>query len=177
MVWCMIMSAGFAISAPAACGSSATPKSGSTRTISASSGSSAFMPPRGMGCSTARGWPPASRPAPGSANCRASECGWNWSSCWWRRMRRHQQLDQFHPHSLARQLAEPGAGRDAGGQPRAVEQPMPLGGMKAEEPEDAEIVLVDPLFGVADEPHAAGADIAKPADIIMHHTIGAHREC
>ena len=62
-----------------------------------------------------------------------------------RRVPREQQLEQFHPHTLARQLLETGTLGDAGGKPRGIGQPMAIGGMEAEEAQDAQVVLGDAL--------------------------------
>ncbi len=48
--------------------------------------------------------------------------------------------------------------------------------MNAEEPEDAQIVLGDPLVRVADEAHAPGGNIVKPADVIVHDAGGVDRQ-
>ncbi len=42
-----------------------------------------------------------------------------------RRVPRQQQLEQFHPHPLARQLCETGTLGDAGGKPRNIGNPWP----------------------------------------------------
>ena len=93
-----------------------------------------------------------------------------------RRVPRQQQLEQFHPHPLARQLREAGALGDAGGKPRGIGQPMAVSGMEAEEAQDAQIILGDALSRVADEAHAARFEIGKAADVIVHDAVGGHRK-
>ena len=48
--------------------------------------------------------------------------------------------------------------------------------MNAEKAEDAKIVFGDALIGIADEAHAPGRDIVKPADMVMHHAFGVDRK-
>ena len=63
-----------------------------------------------------------------------------------RRVPRQQQLEQLHAHALARQLLEAGARGDAGGKPRGIGQPVAIGGVEAEEAQDAQIILGDALL-------------------------------
>ena len=91
-------------------------------------------------------------------------------------MPRQQQLEQLHPHPLARQLGEPRARGDAGGKPRGVGQPVAIGGVEAEEAQDAQIILGDALCRVADEAHAARFEVGEAADIVVHDAVGAGRE-
>ena len=44
--------------------------------------------------------------------------------------------------------------------------------MHAEKTQDAQIILGDALAGIADEAHAAGFDIRKPADVVVHDAFG-----
>ncbi len=89
-----------------------------------------------------------------------------------RRVPRQQQLEQFHPHPLARQLRETGTRGDAGGKPRGIGQPMAIGGVEAEEAQDAQIILGDAFLRLADEAHAPRFEIGKPADVIVHDAVG-----
>jgi hypothetical protein len=87
-------------------------------------------PPRPWPCSQSReiGNRPAPLPAgriPPSPRARASRAA--------------SRSLSTHPHPLARQLTEPGASRDAGGEPSRIGQPMPISGVKAEEAKDAEV--------------------------------------
>ena len=43
--------------------------------------------------------------------------------------------------------------------------------MKAEEAQDAQIILRDPLSRIADEAHAPRRDVGEAADIIVHHAV------
>ena len=90
-----------------------------------------------------------------------------------RRVPRQQQLEQFHPHPLARQLLETGARGDAGGKPRGIGQPVAIGGVEAEEAQDAQIILGDAFCRVADEAHAPRFEVRNAADIIVHDAVGA----
>jgi len=53
---------------------------------------------------------------------------------------------------------------------------MPIGGVKAEEAQDAQIIFLNALHGLADEADAPGLDVGKAADIIVHQTIGGQRK-
>ena len=59
------------------------------------------------------------------------------------RMRGEQELDQLHADALARQLLEAGAAGDAGGDARRIGRAVAIGGVEAEEAQDAQIVLGD----------------------------------
>ena len=87
-------------------------------------------------------------------------------------MPREQQLEQFHPHPLARQLREAGAPGDAGGKPGGIGRALAIGGVEAEEAQDAQIILGDALARLADEAHAPRREIGEPADVIVHGAIG-----
>ena len=87
-------------------------------------------------------------------------------------MRREQKLQQFHPHPLARQHFEPGARADAGVQAGGIRRAFAVIGVKAKEPQDAQIIFGDTLLGLADEPHLARRDIGKAADIVVNLAIG-----
>ena len=89
-----------------------------------------------------------------------------------RRVPRQQELEQFHPHPLARQLPETRARGDAGGKPRGIGQSVAIGGMETEEAQDAQIILGDAFSRVADEAHAPRFEIREPADIIVHDAVG-----
>jgi hypothetical protein len=75
------------------------------------------------------------------------------------RQRRHgvsgdQQLEHLHPHPLARQPVEMRARCNAGGEPGRIGRAVAIGGMEAEEPQDAQMVLGDARRRRADEAHA-----------------------
>ena len=48
--------------------------------------------------------------------------------------------------------------------------------MKAEEAQDAQIILGDAGRGIADEAHAARVQIGKAADIVVHRAVARHRQ-
>ena len=54
--------------------------------------------------------------------------------------------------------------------------PVAIGGMEAEEAQDAQIVLGDARAGIADEAHAARFEIGKPADVVVHRAVGIDRQ-
>ena len=72
----------------------------------------------------------------------------------------------------ADRLESPARPVDAGEIAGAVGLALPVGGMDAEEAQDAQIILGDALAGVADEAHASGFDIGQPADMVMHDAAG-----
>ncbi len=88
-------------------------------------------------------------------------------------MPRDQELHQLHADALARQMVETGAAGDAGGKAVRIGRALPVRRVKAEEAQDAQIVLGDALPRIADEAHAARAQIGEPADIVMHRAVGA----
>ena len=67
------------------------------------------------------------------------------------------------------------AGADAGEIAGAIGFARAEGGVDAEKPEDAQVVLGDALVRVADEAHALGGDVLKPADMIVHDAGGVDR--
>jgi hypothetical protein len=60
----------------------------------------------------------------------------------------------------------------SGGIGRAVA----VASVKAEEPQDAQIVFDNPLPRIADETHAARGNVGKPADIVVNLAVGRHRQ-
>ena len=54
--------------------------------------------------------------------------------------------------------------------------PDAIGGVNAEEPQDAQIVLGNAKIGIADEAHASCRDIRQAPDVIMHDAIGVDRQ-
>ena len=89
-----------------------------------------------------------------------------------RRVPRQQELEQFHPHPLARQLFEARARGDAGVQARGIGRAVAIGGVEAEEAQDAQIILGDARSRLADEAHAPRVEIGEPADIVVHGAVG-----
>src|SRR6478735_2257176 len=74
------------------------------------------------------------------------------------RERRHgvpgeEELEHLDAHALARQLIEAGARRDARGEPLRVRSALAIGGVEAEEAQDAQIVLGDARCRLANEAH------------------------
>ena len=88
----------------------------------------------------------------------------------------HEQLDQLHADALARQAVEPGTAVDAGGDPLRVGRALAVGGVEAEEPQDAQVVLGDARGGIADEAHAPRLDVGEPADIIVDRAVARRRQ-
>ena len=72
----------------------------------------------------------------------------------------------------AERLDKSGAPVDAGEISGTVGLTRAVGGMHAEEAQDAQIILGDALAGIADEAHALGFDIGKPADMVVHDAAG-----
>ena len=92
-------------------------------------------------------------------------------------MGRDQQLHHLHAHAFARQLGEAVAAGDAGGEACGVGMIAgAVGGMKAEEAQDAQIVFRDALGRIADEAHAPRRQIGKPADIIVDRAVAGGRQ-
>ena len=89
---------------------------------------------------------------------------------------RDHQLQHFHAHAFGGKRGEAGAAGNAGEISGAIRFARAIGGMNAEEPEDAQVILGDARGGIADEAHAPGADIIQSADVIMHHAIGIDRQ-
>ena len=73
-------------------------------------------------------------------------------------------------------VGEPAARGDAGEISGAIGLALAIGGVNAEEPQDAQIILGDPPVGVADEAHPPCRDIGKPADVVMHDALGVDRQ-
>ncbi len=76
----------------------------------------------------------------------------------------------------ADRLDKSGAPGDAGEISGAVGLVRAVGGMHAEEAQDAQIILGDALAGVADEAHAPSFDIGEPADMVVHDAAGIDRQ-
>ena len=73
---------------------------------------------------------------------------------------------------LARPARAPMQARVSG----AIGLARAVGGVNAEEAQDAQIILGDALAGVADEAHAPGGDIGQPADMVVHDAVGVDRQ-
>ena len=71
------------------------------------------------------------------------------------------KLHQLHADALARQVIETGAAGDAGSKTFRVRRALPVCRVKAEEAQDAQIVLRDTPSGIADEADAALMQIAS----------------
>ena len=92
-------------------------------------------------------------------------------------MRRHQELHHLHAHALARELVEPVAAGDAGGKPFGVGMAAgAVGGVKAEEAQDAQVIFRDALCRIADEAHAPRRQIVEPADVIVDRAVARGRQ-
>ena len=93
-----------------------------------------------------------------------------------RRSLRDHELQHFHAHAFGGKAGQSGAPGDAGEISGAIGFARPVGGMHAEETQDAQIILGDALAGIADEAHAPGCDIGKPADMVVHDAVGVDRK-
>ena len=91
-------------------------------------------------------------------------------------MRREQQFQKLHPHPLARQCLEAGAREDAGVQSRGIGMTLPVPGVEAKKPQNAQIVFGDARRRLADEPHAPRRDIGDAADIVVNPAVGRSRQ-
>ena len=69
------------------------------------------------------------------------------------RARRDEELHEFGAHALAREPREAIARADRGRQTLAVEPARGEAGREAEEPQNAQIILANPRFRIADEAH------------------------
>ena len=78
----------------------------------------------------------------------------------------------FRPHTLGRQPAHAILELGAGLEPLGIRPARSVGGEEAEEAQDAQIVLPDAGFGIADEAHAPFLQILEPADEIDHLSVG-----
>ena len=93
------------------------------------------------------------------------------------RMRRHHQLQYLHAHAFARQLIEPVAAGNAGGDALGIRMIAgAVGGVETEEAQDAKVIFLDALLGIADETHAPRGQIGEPADIIVDRAVGCRRQ-
>ena len=87
-----------------------------------------------------------------------------------------QELEEFGADALTRQLVEAGAPGNAGGKPRRIGRALAIGGMKAKETQDTEIVFGDARGGIADEAHASCRDVGQPAHIIVDGAVARSRQ-
>ena len=71
---------------------------------------------------------------------------------------------------------EPAARGDAGEVSGAIGLALAIGGVNAEKPQHAQIILGDPPARVADEAHPPCRDIVEPADVVMHDPLGVDRQ-
>ena len=82
-------------------------------------------------------------------------------------MRTRSRESWSSPSRPAMQAAKPrGIGMIAGA----------IGGVKAEEAQDAQIVFRDALARIADEAHAARGEIGEPADIVVDRAVARRRQ-
>ena len=84
------------------------------------------------------------------------------------RARRDENAPHLSGDPLRRKLLEPGAQFDRGFEPLLIHLALAVISVEAEEAENAQIVFLDARFGLADEAHAAGLQIAIAADRIEH---------
>src|SRR5262249_19039488 len=87
-----------------------------------------------------------------------------------------KELEQLHADALARQLLETAASRDTGRQPFRIGCSIAIGGVKAEEAENAQVILGDAARCIADEPHAPRGDVRKPADVVVELPLARGRK-
>ena len=110
----------------------------------------------GAGQHAARGcrWRPSPRPpAPGRGRRAASRA----------RRRPARARGAPSPSCPAAQAARPSASSPLGG--------IAVPGVEAEEAQDAQVVLGDAPLGIADEAHAAGAQVGQPAERVDHRAV------
>src|SRR6202022_2252417 len=81
------------------------------------------------------------------------------------------QLEHFHANALGGKARKSRAPGDAGEIAGAIRLAMAVGRVKAEEPEDAQIIFGNALIGIADEAYPSGGDIIEPADMVMDDAI------
>ena len=89
-----------------------------------------------------------------------------------RRVPGQQKLEQLRPHPLARQLRKSATRGDAGGKAHGIGHALAIGGVKAEEAQDAQIILGDAFLRLADEAYPPRLEIGEAADVIVHSAIG-----
>ena len=93
------------------------------------------------------------------------------------RLRRHEDAAKLACHALCRELGESCAELHAGGETFGIERALAVIGIEAEEAEDAQIILLDAVFRLADEAHAPGDKIAIAAKRIKHRSVAIGIEC
>ena len=77
------------------------------------------------------------------------------------RVRRGQDPAQFHPYPLDRKPSQAGDAGAKGVQGGGIGRHPAIAGVEAEEAQDAQVVLGDAGRRVADEAHAAGAQVGQ----------------
>ena len=92
-----------------------------------------------------------------------------------------QHPEKFRANALAGEIGEAGTLGDTGVEAGGIGFPAAVFGIKAEEAQDAQVVLADSLVGVADEAHAACREVRIPAERVVHGAVGGaiervHRE-
>jgi hypothetical protein len=98
------------------------------------------------------------------------------------RQRRHRvrcddQLHELGAHPLARQDAKSAAADNGGMQAGRIGSAVAVYGMKAEEAQDAQVVLGDARGRIADEAHAARRKVGESPDIVVHCAVVGDRQC
>ena len=77
----------------------------------------------------------------------------------------------------ADKLRKSRAGADAGEIASAIGLARAEGGVNAEKPENAQIILGDAPVRIADEAHAPCDDVVKAADVIVHDAMRRRPTC
>src|SRR4029077_8633053 len=81
---------------------------------------------------------------------------------------RDHQLEHFEADALGRERYKARPGVDASQIAGAIGFAGAIGGMNAEEAQDAQIILRDPLVWVSNETHASCGYIIQTADVVVH---------
>ena len=89
---------------------------------------------------------------------------------------RRDELQELGADPLARQHREAGPLRERRREAGRIERAFPVGGVEAEEAQDAQVVLANARRRLADEDDAMRLQIRQAADVVVHRPVGADRE-
>ena len=87
-----------------------------------------------------------------------------------------EQLQGLGTDPFARQAVEPGATRDSRREAHGVERTDAIGGVKAEEAQDAKVILADARLGDADEADPPGREIGDASGRVVERAVGGGRK-
>ncbi len=87
------------------------------------------------------------------------------------RLRRDQDALELGAYPLGRELSQAAPLLHASGEACRVERALAVISVEPEEAEDAQIVLGDARFRVADEPHAPGHEVGIAAERVVERTL------